>query len=73
MGLKTETHFVARVVMERVDKVIESTNARGYPEEGLPKVGDRTVTEIATILVKDQDLVNMKSRVMAHVDLIQDL
>lgn len=73
MGVKHDTHFVTRIVIERVDKVSESTNTRGYPDESLPKVGERTVTELASIALKDSDLVNLKSRVMAHVDLVQDL
>lgn len=66
-----EVHYVARVVVEKVVKSVD-------PQRNYDKVpGDRdkverTVIELATFTAKDSDLSNLKSKVMAHTDLVSE-
>lgn len=67
-----ETHFVVRIVIERVRKV--TTPERNYDKvPGDRDKVDRDVTELANIVVKDTDMASLKSKTIAHVDLVDDL
>lgn len=66
---KNETHYVTRVVVERVDNFIPDNSSRYQDKHLGPR---RDVTELANFLVKSDDLETLKSKMTSHVSLIED-
>lgn len=70
MSKNVNTHYVARVVVERVDNVETIEGSRGYEKV----IGtDRTVNELGSFTIKGVELDNIKSMIGAHANLIDDL
>lgn len=66
MASETETHYVARVVFERVQK---TSNTR-HPSEAATV--EREVIEMGSYTFKDNDLDNLKGRLNAVTALVED-
>lgn len=62
----SETHYVARLVVERVDKVIIRTRSDVEPTI------TRDVQEVANFTVKATDLETLKGRIQNHVGLVDE-
>lgn len=56
-----ETHYVASVKIERVMRKVK-----------LPTGTERNVDEVTHLTIKARDLDDLKSRITAHVDLVED-
>jgi hypothetical protein len=68
MATETETHFVARVVF---DKVVRSvTKATGHHDKD---VIERDIFELGNYTFKDTDLENLKGRLNAVTSIVTDL
>lgn len=66
MAEKTETHFVARLVIERVDKVIYQEHPSREPST------TRDVFEVANFTVKASELEALKGRIQNHVGMVAE-
>jgi hypothetical protein len=66
---KVESHYVARVVIERVDK---TPIKDGNSYNAVVVDHKREVTELANFLVKDDEIESLKGKVSNHVGLIED-
>lgn len=64
MATETKTHYVARIVFERVDK----TSYQEHPSRE-PSV-TREVIEVANFTVKADDLEMLKGRLQNHIGLV---
>jgi hypothetical protein len=62
----TETHYVARLVVERVDKVRFQDHPSKEPTYS------RDVSEVANFTVKSDDLETLKGRIQNHVGLVDE-
>lgn len=73
-SVERETHYVLTFTVERVDKVLSATNERGYSDRDLPATpGEVTITELASVTIKDRTLAGVKGRSAQHIDLVEDL
>jgi hypothetical protein len=63
MTAVTETHYVARVVVEKVENV---------PAGGLNPQKKREVQEMGSFTIKDSDLRKLLDKVSAHISLVGD-
>lgn len=66
MASETRTHYVARMVVERVQFVTERTHPSSEPTV------KREVEELGNYTIKDDDLDNMKGRANAIMSVIED-
>ena len=65
------SHYVARIVVERVDhKEVETRNGMGGSKMMELK---RTVTELATLTVKTDGIEALKDKVGAHMALVDEI
>lgn len=60
------SHYVARLVVERVERVTRSTGSHTEP------ILDREVTEIASFTVKENSVEKMRGKLNAHISIIDD-
>lgn len=67
MATETETHYITRVVVERVQKTIDKTHPHSEPTIG------REVIELGNYTIRDTDLDNMKGRVTAIMSIMEDI
>lgn len=72
--MENSTHFVARIVVERVD--IQHTEP--HPTRSVTAVQQlaaprRTVTELATVTVKANDMAALIDKADAHMHLVEDI
>lgn len=61
---ESNTHFVATLKVERVQRNVQSTNAAG-------KV-DRVIDEVTHMTIKASDLESLKSRLNGHIKLVEE-
>jgi hypothetical protein len=65
------THYVARIVIERVDhRQVETRNGIGVGKIMEPK---RTVTELATLTLKSDELNTLVTKVGMHLELVEEI
>lgn len=70
-GKENPPHYVARIVVERVDFLeIETRNGMAGGKSAEVK---RVVTELATNVIKTNSLASLVDKVGAHLHLIEDL
>lgn len=65
------THYVARITIERVDHMQEQPSRVVHNDE--PKPAGRKVTELADIKLKADDIDVLKGKLSSHVDLVDDI
>ena len=72
MADQTESHYVANLTIERVDKIKTeprhgsiSTSTQGQSEK-------REVIEISRIVIKGEDLTRLLAKLGAHINLMED-
>lgn len=67
-------HFVARLVVERVQHVREEQSSSSFSRGTEPlSPTERVVDELTSVTVKQSALDDLKQKLTAHVDLISDL
>lgn len=66
------THYVVHVRIERVDIADGKPSPLAHLAHQAP-VERRTVTELAGFVVKGDDLDTLKSKIGAHLDLVEDI
>lgn len=66
MATDTKTHFVARLVIERVDRVSIQSHPNAEPQV------TRDVSEVANFIVKADELESLKGRIQNHVGLVEE-
>jgi hypothetical protein len=70
------THYVAHIRLTRVDQGTKEKPTGGkdsYNRPAMAEVEHRAVTELGNVTVKGNDLESLKSKVNAHVALIEDI
>lgn len=69
--IEESSHYVARIVVERVDhKLIETYGGVGNSKIREPK---RTVTELTALTLKSDELDALVERVGKHLALVEDI
>lgn len=63
------THYVARIVVERVDQKPYEDTFNGHKIWKL----NRVVTEVTTLTLKSDSLVDLVSKTGKHLDLVEDI
>lgn len=65
------THYVARVVIEKIDHMQEP--AKSYVQGSEPEPKGRKVTELASLSLRNDDLEALKDRIGAHIALVDEV
>lgn len=65
------THYIARVVLEKVDHMQEP--AKTYVQGSEPEYKGRKVTEVASISLRGDQLPKLIDRVTQHLGLVDEL
>jgi hypothetical protein len=65
------THYIARIVIERVNHMQEPAKSHVHNSEPTPT--GRKVTELATITLRNDELDRLVDRVTQHLGLIEDI
>lgn len=65
------THYVARIIIERVNHMQEPAKSHVHNSEPTPS--GRKVTEIVDLKLKGNDLLKLVDRVTQHLGLIDDI
>lgn len=65
------THYVARVIIERVNHMQEAAKTHVHNSEPTPT--GRKVTELADIKLKANDIDVLKGKLERHIDLVDDI
>lgn len=66
-----QTHYIARITIERVDHMQEP--AKQYVQDDKAKPAGRKVTELAAVTVRNDELDSLKGKVGAHIALVDDI
>lgn len=65
------THYVVRVEVTRVDQGTKETgDSSGYNKTEKPH---RAATKVATVVIKGDELEQLKDRVVKHLELVEDI
>lgn len=65
------THYVARIVIERVNHMQEP--AKSYVHNSEPTPSGRKVTELVSLNLRANDLDVLKGKLERHIDLVDDI
>lgn len=65
------THYVARVVVEKIERPEPAAAARGY-ERNTAEPPKRTKTTVASVTISAQQLGTLKESIGAHMALVED-
>lgn len=75
MADQIESHYVANLTIERVDKTRPDTSGRppSYSTNPPPlSVEKRDVVEVTRLVIKGEDLQNLLSKLGKHIALVED-
>ena len=75
MADQTESHYVANLTIERVDKIKTEPRHGSIPSISTSTQGQnekREVVEISRIVIKGEDLTRLLAKLGAHIDLVED-
>lgn len=65
------THYIARVVIEKVDHMQEAAKSHVHNSE--PEYKGRKVTEVASLALRNDQLLKLIDRVTQHLGLVDEL
>lgn len=66
-----ETHYVAHLKVERVEKTMPDLDARYGSSEKMP-AERREVSEVTSVIIKGEVLERLLERLRGHIDLVED-
>lgn len=66
-----ETHYVAQLKVERVDRIIPEPVRGGYNQPD-PTPEKREISEVTHMTIKGDDLVRLLEKLRSHIALVED-